>query len=211
MGHLDQFDNEELLFRGDVTINMGADIDLLRAGISVHNPDGGDDLTPDFTRFFNDVAIDGGDGGADEIDVHHSRSTEFVKEGFPELDNWEKIVYESATIWDITSQEGGDVALGDPVDVTIELSEEVFLTGGVLRVTFNNGFSVDLTPAEVDGNRFLSFNVTFNDPEAVINGLDVVEIRAVGGDLIDSSGFLADLFILEGRSLADNADIDIVP
>lgn len=93
LGNLDQDDGEDLNFNGNTTFNLGAGNDTFTAGIIMHDPTGqGDDIKHDFTRFKKQVLLDGG-AGFDTINTHHPRSTEFVLDDYPIINNFETILY----------------------------------------------------------------------------------------------------------------------
>jgi hypothetical protein len=90
MGQIQPTDGQDVTFNGAVNIDMGDGNDSLSAGVKWHGPSDG--TKPDFVNFNGTVTFDGGTG-SDTIDVWHPRSTSFNLEGYPQVDNWETIVY----------------------------------------------------------------------------------------------------------------------
>jgi hypothetical protein len=178
MGHLDQGDGEELLFNGKTTFSLGAGDDFLWAGINVHDPMGaGPDKTPDFTRFLSTVTFDGGDDN-DRINVHHPRSTEFVDDDGPTIDDFEEIIYNRH-----------DPFFTNETDVAIEENTTTVFAIGVVDLDGDS-----LTVSIVGGNDASLFAIVAGD--LVFVGAPDFEAPA---DLNADNVYVVTLLVDDGR------------
>ncbi|MBC8376186.1 MAG: T9SS type A sorting domain-containing protein [FCB group bacterium] len=113
------------------------------------------------------------------------------------------------TITEITSTTNdGSYSVGQNVNVTINLSEEVSLESGVMSVTLNTVAEEILTDNTITDEQVLPFTLSITEG-VTANPLTVVSVTATSGQLVDAAGNEVDFSLPFGENLADNGSIVI--
>ena len=113
------------------------------------------------------------------------------------------------TITEITSTTNdGSYSVGQNVNVTINLSEEVSLESGVMSVTLNTVAQQTLTDNAISEEQVLPFTLSVTEG-ITANPLTVVSVSATSGQLLDIAGNEVDFSLPLGENLADNSTIVI--
>ncbi len=113
------------------------------------------------------------------------------------------------TISSITSStNNGSYSVGQNVNVTINLSEQVSLGSGEMSVTLNTIAQEVLTDDAITNEQVLPFTLAVTEG-ITANPLTVVSVSATSGQLLDAAGNEVDFSLPFGENLADNSTIII--
>ncbi len=113
------------------------------------------------------------------------------------------------TITEITSTTNdGSYSVGQDVNVTINLSEEVSLESGEMSVTLNTVAEEILTDNTITDEQVLPFTLSIVEG-VTADPLTVISVTASAGQLVDDAGNEVDFSLPFGENLADNSSITI--
>ncbi len=113
------------------------------------------------------------------------------------------------TITTITSTTNdGSYSVGQNVNITINLSEEVSLASGVMSVTLNTVAQQILTDNTISEEQELPFTLSVTEG-VTANPLTVVSVSATSGQLLDVAGNEVNFSLPFGENLGDNSTIVI--
>jgi len=103
----------------------------------------------------------------------------------------------------VSSTTDGCYNVGDDIDVAVNFSEDVTLTGGTLDVTLDSGATVGIGPFGPAGSGSAIYTVGAGEDSC---DLDAIGVALNGGTLRDDAGNDA-VIALPGTTIADGSDI----
>ncbi len=194
---------------------------ILSGPITLHLDSGGTVTIPGFTGlsvvsdFYNvtvpqtspDLNVTSIDLGSETIrDVAQNDTVMTLPAGNNLADNSNIVINAVApTIQSILSATAnGTYGTGSPIDVTINFSDNVALTGGNMELTLDSGGIVTITPFALSNTVSGTYTVAAGESSV---DLTVTAINLIGATLQDVGGNNADLTLPAGQNLADMRDI----